>query len=178
MHLVEDEELDMQRARGSHARQRHEQSVPSAWDGKDFEVYMEMRKEWYPGGLSFRSFWPLGHTALEEQAVEDSKGKKDHGAVAVQGMLITSSHQWLNPPEENHFEHYLTNPIPVLLKLEEIFEELPYETCGGGRTTFMILQKGRWWKKSWGWTVLVDLSHPLVRVASRAGSPWNTRCLC
>ena len=54
-------------------------------------------------GLHFRSFWSLDHTTSAEGTVECLKGQKDHGAVAVRGSLVTSSHQLLNLPEGNSF---------------------------------------------------------------------------
>lgn len=96
------EEPDRKRARESHAKQR-EQSVQSPWGGKDLGVYKEMKKKIDHSGLHFRSFWSLDHTTSAEGTVECLKGQKDHGAVAVRGSLVTSSHQLLNLPEGNSF---------------------------------------------------------------------------
>lgn len=60
----------------------------------------------------------------------------------------------------------MINSIPVLLKLEEMLEEFPFEIWRWREEDLEGVEMGGWWEKSWGWIILVELSQPLVRARS------------
>ena len=96
---------------GWRTRRAENQGKPCRAKGTELEKSLRRERLWCSYGnektdvilvgLSFISFWPLGHTLLKKGAIiECSKGEKGHGAVVVQSGVVTASHQRLNPPEE------------------------------------------------------------------------------
>lgn len=64
-------------------------------------------------------------------------------------MLVTASHQLLNSPEDNSFQIFCDQLHSCPVKVEEMFEEFPFEIWWWREDDLEGMEMGGWWEKSW-----------------------------